>query len=114
MKESETIKFFKRYGKCMTNMVGNRLFPAMILKDGTVLSVQASKDHSCEPCKNLSSYNYKSVEVVTASIDFAMKFSAAQHYMGTYGHISVVSLDNFISKHGGIDYTQVDLNVLMK
>jgi len=83
------------------------LRPCIHCKDGTTLSVQASRTHYCVPrIGGTGPYNH--VEVMP---DVAPPETWAEYYdgdweegkTGVFGYIPVEIVENFINEHGGID-----------
>jgi hypothetical protein len=92
------------------------LRPSMVLKDGTVLSVQASETHYCEPRENDGPYtaveigfpkqsiSEGSVMIKQVLIDELMPFAepSGDGYSGVFGWVPVEVLEQVITGRGGI------------
>lgn len=78
------------------------LLPQLKLKDGTVLSVQASEFHMCDPEEKLEDGNYETVEVYTSG-EIVKGFGFLyEHSPSTYGHVPVEYMEEICKIHGGI------------
>lgn len=77
------------------------LLPQLKLKDDTVLSVQASEFHMCEPKEKLEDGNYETVEVYTSEIVKGFAF-LHENSPFTYGHVPVEYMEKICKIHGGI------------
>lgn len=86
--------------KNRTNDLRN-LLPQLKLKDGTVLSVQASEFHMCDPEEKLEDGNYKTVEVYTSERVKGFGF-LYENSPFTYGHVPVETMEEICKIHGGI------------
>ena len=104
--ETTSFKFFlKTYGRCCKSFGAStfkHLFPPVICKDGTFMSVQASPFHHCYPVDNLEDFEYDEFEVRTDLEDNLLSpYLSDEKY--TYNYVDVFVIDTLIEKHGGID-----------
>lgn len=111
---SQTVKFFKKYGKCIfTTMDKNPYFvkfPPIVCKDGTFISAQAGENYHCYPKENLEDFEYETVEVfknddmLEESLMSPFE-SGCDDYI--FDNVPVEIIDVIIEKHGGIDDEKV-------
>lgn len=80
------------------------LLPQLKLKDGTVLSVQASEFHMCDPEEKLEDGNYETIEVYTGEEEVEVEgfVFLCENSPGTYGHVPVDYMETICKIHGGI------------
>ena len=80
------------------------LLPELSLRDGTHLSVQASKFHMCEPKEKLMDGNYESVEVYTHVNNIKeLNKTCWNPTPYIYGYVPVEFMENLCMLHGGIE-----------
>lgn len=106
-----TVKeFMVKYDRCCESYFGlTSLFPNLVCKDGSIISVQASINHMSIPEVNFYGSdinNYEAVEVYTRIYDEDLSpYLVSKH---TYGRVPFNMLDIVIKRHGGIDIKAVD------
>lgn len=106
-----TVKeFMIKYDRCCDSYFGlTSLFPNIVCKDGSTISVQASEYHMSIPEVSFCGYdinNYEAVEVYTHLYDEDLSHYLVSEY--TYGRVPCEMLDIIIKRHGGIDIKAVD------
>ena len=83
----------------------NYLFDRLKLKDGTSMSVQASRNHLCEPLKTIMSEedgDYTEVEIYADKSDFSELADRGETSPSIYGYVEVELLEELVKNHGGI------------
>lgn len=107
-----TVKeFMIKYGRCCTSYFGlTNLFPSLVCKDGSTMSVQASEYHMSIPKFSFCGSeinNYGAVEVYTKIYDDDLSYYLVSEH--TYGRVPCEILDIVIKRHGGIDIKAVNI-----
>lgn len=82
------------------------LFPPVICKDGTFMSVQAGSWHHCYPQQDLEVDDYEEYEVRTSLIDSRLLDYCYDKY--EYGCVPTEIINDIIEQHGGIDIEAID------
>lgn len=111
-----TVEFFKKYGKCIPITKTCRepslaKFPPIVCSDGTFISVQAGENYKCYPRENLDNCEYETVEALRSEeLDNEGLLSPfkCEYDKHVYSDIPVEVIDEIISKHGGIDFIEVE------
>lgn len=93
-----------QYGK--NSGIFKNLFPPVICKDGTFMSVQAGSWYHCTPQQDLDTDDYEEYEVRTSLIDARLiKFGYDEN---EYGYVPNEIIDDIINQHGGIDLEAIN------
>lgn len=87
-------------------------FPQLVCKDGTRLSVQASRYHYCNPREDVGPYTevemgYPSVPPTGELLELAE--DQASPCNTVYPYVPVALIEDYIAAHGGLDLS-VTLN----
>lgn len=79
-----------------------RMSPAIRCRDGTTLSVQASRYHFCAPRENHGPYKAIEVGYPTATpLESWAKYADGEYPATVYGYVPVELVREFVATHGG-------------
>lgn len=112
---STTVKFFKKYGKCIFTTMDKdpyfAKFPPIVCKDDTFISAQAGENYHCYPKENLENFEYETVEVFKNDDmieELLLNPFECDYDNYIFDNVPVEVIDAIIEKHGGIDEIRVD------
>lgn len=91
--------FFQKYESFVNGKKEN--YPAIVCKDGLILSVQASRSHFCFPKRDFGPYTHVEVGYPSRRVDELIPWAEDPNNSGIYLKVPTRVVEQIIEDHGG-------------